>query len=432
MEIDKSRKVFALVDCNNFYVSCERVFHPELRNRPVVVLTNNDGCVIARSQEVKDLGVNAGEPYFKCKHKFAKLNVKVFSSNYTLYGDMSQRVMQTLIHFCPEVEIYSIDESFLRLDRLKVDSYLKFGRMLREKVMKWTGIPVSVGIASTKTLAKAANELAKAIQKFEGVLDFTCLDNSQVDELLKRLELQDVWGVGRRYAKKLKFQGIENAYNLKCMKQKTAKKKMTVTGMRTVMELNGYSCIDLEESPDPKQSITSSRSFGRYVKSKSQLAQAITYHVEKASEKLRKQDSVARCVTVFLMTNRFRDDHRQYFNSKLDRFEVATDFSVEINKHAMRVLDQIYKPKINYKKCGIYLTDIRSKKDLQFEVFNKVDENVYMQKEVLMDAVDRINDEWGSGTVKIASQGVKRKWKMRRDMLSRRYTTCWDELLEVG
>ncbi|MEA3357076.1 MAG: Y-family DNA polymerase, partial [Patescibacteria group bacterium] len=304
-----NHSIFALVDCNNFYVSCERVFNPKLRNVPVAVLTNNDGLIIARSPEVKSLGINMGIPLFKIQDLIQKHNIQVFSSNYELYGDMSHRVMQTLSQFTSKIEIYSIDEAFLDLVDVHVKDYESYGQNIRKIVMQWTGIPVSVGIAKTKTLAKAANEFAKKNTQTNGVLDLSHSRNSKVNEILMKIPVSDIWGIGRQYSKLLQRHNIKSALDLKRADQKWIRKKMTVTGLRTVLELNGQACLNLDEIQADKKRIASTRSFGNYVESIEEMSEAVSSYVSNACEKLRSQYSLASCITVFLRSNYHRKDH---------------------------------------------------------------------------------------------------------------------------
>jgi len=340
--------MFVLVDCNNFYVSCERVFNPKLKNRPVIVLSNNDGCIVSRSDEFKKLGVSVGAPFFKVKEQILKLNTAVFSSNYTLYRNMSDRVMQSLSFFCDDLEIYSIDEAFLKIPDLSPEELTQFGQEIKETVEKWTGIPVSVGIAKTKTLAKAANEIAKInFRKGAGDLKGVLyLDLNDSDKYLEKLEISEVWGVGRKYTKKLQAEGIYFAKDFKDKSLDWIEKKMTIVGRKTAQELNGIVCFDLENNPEPKKGILSSRSFGKKVTDIKDLSQAVAYHAGIVGEKLRKQKSVAGRISVFVISNRFLDNF--YYNSQAINLPISSNDTVELTKKALEGLENIFKKGISF------------------------------------------------------------------------------------
>ncbi|ROL61006.1 Y-family DNA polymerase [Bacteroidetes/Chlorobi group bacterium ChocPot_Mid] len=413
----------ALIDCNNFYASCERVFNPKLVGVPIVVLSNNDGMIIARSQEAKDLGIAMGEPLFKIQDKIKKHGVAVFSSNYTLYGDMSQRVMTILESFCPDVEIYSIDEAFLNLHGFEREDLTEYGRKIKNTIKKWTGMPVTVGIAETKTLAKIANRLGKKSQKAGGVLN---LYNSRFrNTALKRTDVEDIWGVGRQYGKLLRKHGINSAYELSLANDSWIKKRMTVMGMRTVYELRGTPCIKLEYSPPPKKAIVSSRSFGKLTNSYEDVSQAVANYVTRAAVKLRKQRSAARILSVFLRTNPFKNEMPQYHNGVMVELPVPTDSTAELLEYATKGLVQIFKPEYKYHKAGVMLTGIIPYDRSQYAMFDS--ENRNRMKEVT-EVMDSINERFGKETMFYASLGIKREWGMRREMKSPNYTTNWKEL----
>jgi DNA polymerase V len=413
----------ALIDCNNFYASCERVFNPKLVGVPIVVLSNNDGMIIARSQEAKDLGIAMGEPLFKIQDKIKKHGVAVFSSNYTLYGDMSQRVMTILESFCPDVEIYSIDEAFLNLRGFEREDLTEYGRKIKNTIKKWTGMPVTVGIAETKTLAKIANRLGKKSQKAGGVLN---LYNSRFrNTALKRTDVEDIWGVGRQYGKLLRKHGINSAYELSLASDSWIKKRMTVMGMRTVYELRGTPCIKLEYSPPPKKAIVSSRSFGKLTNSYEDVSQAVANYVTRAAVKLRKQRSATRILSVFLRTNPFKNEMPQYHNGVMVELPVPTDSTAELLEYATKGLVQIFKPEYKYHKAGVMLTGIIPYDRSQYAMFDS--ENRNRMKEVT-EVMDSINERFGKETMFYASLGIKREWGMRREMKSPNYTTNWKEL----
>lgn len=417
-------KIFALVDCNSFYVSCERVFDPSLEGKPVVVLTNNDGCVIARSKEAKALGIPMGEPYLKCRETLEKNGVRVFSSNYSLYGDMSARVMEVLRSFAPDsdVEIYSIDEAFLRLDGMP-GSPEEYGRRIKETVRKWTGIPVSVGIGRTKTLAKVAEHMAKNDPGSGGVV--ALLDEGAERAALEMTPCGEVWGIGGRYAAMLEANGIRTALELTRAPEPWVRKKMTVTGLRTVTELKGTSCLELEEMPGPKQAIASSRSFGRAVTALGELEEAAACYVSRAAYKLRRQRSCASCVHVTVVSGYYSD--RDFFaRSATAPLAVPTADTSVLIENAKRALKAVYREGRSYTKLSVMLTGITSKGSFQADLFAKPYGG--SARERIMSALDAVNAAWGRGALRFAASGIERKWKMRRGMLSGRFTTSWEEL----
>ncbi len=417
-------KVFALVDCNHFYVSCERVFNPKLLNKPVVVLSNNDGCTVSLSTEAKNIGLTRAVPIFEHKDLVKKYNVQTLSSNYTLYGDMSHRVMMTLKQFSPNIEIYSIDEAFLSFHGFKVN-LTDYAKTIRDTVFQWTGIPVSIGIAPTKTLAKLANHLAKKDPDNSGV--YNLLEERNIDTVLSHVEVRNLWGVGSRYSKMLNREGIYTAYDLKSVDDQWIRKKMTVMGLRTAYELRGLSCIDLEHAPSPRKSIVCSRSFGKSIESLRDLREAVSNFVTRASEKLRSQDSLVSSVSVFLETNSFKVNEPQYNNSITTPLPKPTSYTPEIISHTLKGLDRIYKSGYRYKKAGVLFLGIIPNKDIQLDFF--IEHNP--RKNALMKAVDCINEQFGSDTIRCLSSGFKHKWKMNQNNVSQRYTTRWTEILTV-
>jgi len=417
--------IFALIDCNNFYASCERVFNPELEGKPVVVLSNNDGCIIARSNEAKALGIKMGEPYFRCKPLIERHLVRVFSSNYALYGDMSQRVMEILSHLEPEVEIYSIDEAFFRLPQANEESLLENGRNIRATVKKLVGIPVSIGYGPTKTLAKVANRIAKKHPEHGGVF---VLPDEGLDALLATIEVGDVWGIGRRQTQKLFACGISTALDLKNGNDTWLRKHLTVTGLRTAMELRGISCLPLEESPPPRKSVTSSRSFGQPVTDLAWLREALSSYIAIAAQKLRVEDLKTGCVQVYLTTNRFREGEPQYANSKTITLPIHTSSTLDLIHYADEVLRQLYRPGYAYKKVGVVLMDLVSAGHVQAHLFLIPPKG----QEALMGAMDQINRRWGRDTLHSAAAGFLRPWKNKQERRSPSYTTSWQELPVVN
>ncbi|MFH1547219.1 MAG: Y-family DNA polymerase [bacterium] len=424
-------KTYCLVDCNNFFASCERVFNPKLKNKPVVVLTNNDGCIVARSNEVKKLGIPMGAPYFKYKNELINHGVAVFSSNYELYGDMSNRVMKTLFDFTPNIEIYSIDEAFLDFTGLYLSDFDDYGRKIRNTVTKNTGIPISVGIAKTKTLAKIATEIAKKDKILDGVLDISNVYPNVIDNYLKKIEVVDVWGIGRRNSMKLQIRDINTAYDLKNMNLKDARKLLTVTGQRTVMELNGISCIPIGEVPDPKKNIASTRSFGRPVTTFNELSESVASYCARACEKLRDQNSKAYTIMVFILTNRFSKYEPFYANSAVSTLYKASSYTPDITKAAISCLEKIYLDGKNYKKAGVILSNIVPEENFQMSVFERYDPKNNKEESNIMKAVDHLNHVYGNNTVVSLTEGIEKRWKMRRELLSQRFTTNWNELLTV-
>lgn len=418
--------MYALADCNNFYASCERVFDPSLIGRPVVVLSNNDGCVIARSNEAKALGIKMGEPAFKIKELIEKANVAVFSSNYTLYGDMSQRVMNTLASFTPDIEIYSIDEAFLGLHGFNYVDLMDYARHIRKTTMRNTGIPISLGLAPTKTLAKVANHIAKKQPQHQGV--YMIANEQQRVDALKGFEIGEVWGIGRQYSKFLARYGVNTAYDFTRMPAGWVRHHMSVVGLRTQKELLGIPCIDLEHAAPPKKAIATTCSFGEMQTDLGYLSEAVASFAASCAQKLRKQQSVAQVVMVFAHTNYFRDDLPQYSASKTITLPVPTSSTMELIHYALIGLKSIFKPGFRYKKAGVIVTGISTNQHIQTSLFDSIDREKHSK---LMVVVDKLNDKYGRHTVKVAAQGAGRKWKLRQERISPMYTTRWDDIITV-
>lgn len=415
----------ALVDCNNFYASCERLFQPELRGRPVVVLSNNDGCVIARSNEAKALGIEMGAPWHLYRGKFEKQGVIVRSSNYTLYGDISARVMKTLADFTPDLEIYSIDEAFIGLEGFegRVEQH---SRGLRETVMRWTGIPVSIGVAATKTLAKVANRFAKKDPRHGGV--FVMLDADTTELALAKLSLRDLWGIAGRVESRLGEIGIDTPLQLRDADPQFIRERFSVVMQRMVMELRGVPCIAFEDVAPDRKSVMASRSFGRPVTTYQELREAVSTYTSRAAEKIRRQHLTTDYMGVFLETNRFKPGEAQYFATKLIRLPVPTSNTGRLLKGASAALMAIYKKGYRYKKAGVILLDLKKAPDGQRDLWVRPDTPA---SKCLMKAMDSLNAQYGRGTVVYASAGHSRAWRLRSDFVSPRYTTSWDELLKV-
>ena len=417
-------KVFALIDCNAFYVSCERVFNPKLNNRPVVALSNNDGCIISRSKEAKALGIKMGVPLFKVKDIVEKEKVVVFSSNYTLYADMSRRVMNIISSSSPYTEIYSIDEAFVELSSLPID-YESYAHQLRQTILQHTGIPVSIGIASTKTLAKVANHKAKKDDSLNGVCSLVNYNN--IDQILELTEVGDVWGVGRRLSKKLINHGIHNAKLLKNCSDSWIRKMMSVNGLKTITELRGISCIPLEEYSMTRKSCCTTRSFGKLLTNLDDIEQAVTTFARRAAERIRSESLAASCVSVFVRTNPFDKKSAYYSNGASRTLSHPTHDSITIIETSLLLTKRIFKNNYQYKKAGVLLSGLCDKSEIQETLFEKN----YNQNSDLMSAIDAINYRYGRDTLQMASECKVGNWKQKRENCTRNYTTQIDRLLLV-
>lgn len=413
----------ALVDCNNFYVSCERVFAPRLEGRPVVVLSNNDGCAVARSNEVKALGVRMGTPWFQMRDLAREHGIVALSSNYALYADMSNRVMAILGQYAPDHEIYSIDECFLGLDGFGQFDLVEFGRRIRRQVKQWVGIPVCVGIADTKTLAKLANHCAKkGLAGTDGVCDFSRLTAAERSGLFSRIEVSEVWGIGPRLTKQLAARGIATVEDLRTADAKTLRREFSVVVERTVAELNGIPCLALEEVASNKQQIQSSRSFGSYVYDLPQLKEAVASYIASAAERLRAQRSLAGMLQVYIRTNPHKEAP-QYQRGLTIPLPEATDDTLRLTRAALWGLQRIYRPGFAYQKAGVALLELTDAANRQMNLFSATKDNPR-----LMQALDRINATWGRGTLRSAAEGIGKGWKMKRERMSPGYTTSWAQL----
>ncbi len=405
-----TRKI-ALIDCNSFYVSCERLFNPKIRKKPVVVLSNNDGCIISRSNEAKALGIKMGEPYFKEKDIIVKNNVQVFSSNYSLYGDISRRVMRTLKRFNSDIEIYSIDEAFLDLSNFPDNEVENVGHEIRNIVLKWTGIPTSIGIAKTKTLSKVANYIAK--KKQSGVTSFIGIEN--IDSILEKVEINNIWGVGKQLTKFYHKSGIYNAKQLKNVSNTWIKKSSNVLSSRTAMELRGIPCIDLEATSSKRKSCVVSRSFGQRVENFQELKEAIVSYSLNASEKIRSESLVTKSITVFIRTSPFQSRFGYYSNSKTIDFPIATNNSIEIVKAAISSLETIFKNGYRYQKAGVMLSRLSDSVDGKNLFSSEKDKKINS----LMKSIDNTNHRYGRSTLSLASAGVHKRWNTRRQHYSK-------------
>ena len=417
--------MFALVDVNSFYASCETIFRPDLQGRPVVVLSNNDGCIIARSAEAKKLGIKMGDPYFKCKDYFRQQGVVCFSSNYELYADMSNRVMTTLEEMCPRVEIYSIDEAFCDLTGVRNCRVLEeFGRELKDTVYRNTRLPVGVGIAQTKTLAKLSNHAAKTWKATGGVVDLSNVERQR--KLMALLPVDEVWGVGRRISKKLEAMGIKTVLQLADTDIRFIRKHFNVVLERTVRELRGEPCLGLEEFAPVKQEIVCSRSFGQRISTYEEMRQAICLYASRAAEKLRGEHQYCRFISAFVKTSPFALNEPYYGNSTSVKLLTPTQDSRDIITAATKCLDAIWRDGHRYQKAGVMLGDFYSQGVAQLNLF---DDNAPRQNsEKLMEVLDHLNAKDGRGTLYFAGQGIQTAWQMKREMLSPRYTTRFSDL----
>lgn len=424
---DYPMPVFALVDCNNFYASCEKLFRPDLKDTPVVVLSNNDGCVVARSREAKLLGIKMGVPVFQIKAEMQRHGILAFSSNYALYANLSSRVMRTLEEMAPRVEVYSIDEAFLDLTGIEsAISLVEFGQQVRERIGHWIGITVCVGIAPTKTLAKLANHAAKKYPATQGVVDLTNPDRQR--RLLALVPVDDVWGVGKRLSKRLNALGITTALDLANASPRAIRDQFSVVLERTVRELNGESCIELEEIPPTKKQIVCSRSFGVKVTQFELLREAVCEYATRATEKLRKEQQQAKVLTVFIRTSPFKDNEPQYSNSASGELRIPSCDTRDFIELANHLLKRIWKDGFRYAKAGVMLSDFYDPGMFQPGLFDDISTRSNSQQ--LMSVLDTINQS-GAGKVFFAGQGTKKDWSMKREHLSPAYTTRWDQLPRV-
>lgn len=423
--IRRENKILALADCNNFYASCERVFRPELNNRPVIVLSNNDGCVIARSNEAKAIGIKMGNPVFEMADLIEKHKVAVFSANFVLYGDMSQRVMNTLTQFTPDMEIYSIDEAFLDFTGFDNNRLTDYAKEIRNTVNQWTGIPVSIGIGPTKTLAKTANQIVKMNRELKGVLNLC--GRNDIDVLLSTFPVEEVWGIGRQFAKHLKAKGIRSALDFRNADEKWVLSNFHVPGHRTLLELRGVSCIKFENAEPDRKGICVGRSFGKPLTKYDDIEQAVATYASRCSAKLRRQNSVTSNLTVFIMTNRFAKTP-QYVNGKTIKLPVATNNANEIIHHSVTALRQLFRKGYKYKKAGVILADFIPENSQLATLWDNMDRKKYSG---LMKTIDKINFTQGTDIVKFAIQGTQKNWKMKQENLSPCYTTRWNDLLTI-
>jgi DNA polymerase V len=426
--------VFALIDCASFYVSCERVFGAALHNRATIVLSNNDGCIVALDNLAKQIGLRRGQPVFKQQDLIRKHKVQMFSSNYALYADMSARVMRVLAELAPRLEIYSVDEAFADLTGMEIADRTAFAATIKSRVYQHTGLPVRVAIASTKGLTKIGCELAKANEQFGDVVDLTRLSALEMDEALARVAIEDVWGIGTKYASFLRNYGsIGTARDLKYADARWIQKYLTVVGARIQLELQGISCMPLETKRPLRQQIMNARSFGQPIITVEEMEEAVSCYVAATAEKLRKQASMAARLTVFIRTDGFDENAPQYTNSFTIDLPHPTAFTPELIKQAIAGLHAIYQKGFRYKKAGIILSKIIPLPVIQLDLFQEITVSKHFREMRLMMIVDALNSEeiFGRGTIFFAAQGTTRRWKMRQEHLSGHFTTRWEELLTI-
>ena len=416
--------MFALIDCNSFYASCEKIFRPDLKDRPVVILSNNDGCVIARSSEAKKMGVSMTQPWYQIKDQYLSKGGIVFSSNYEFYADISNRVMNVLSDLCPEIDIYSIDEAFLDLRSFKKNiDLVNFAYDCKRKIREWVGIPVSIGIAPTKTLAKLANKVAKDDPRFDGVVILS--EPRVIKHFLRSMPVEKIWGVGKRLTARLENIGVKTAHDLTQIDSRLIGDNFNVVLERTVRELKGQSCITLHDFMEPKKQIMVSRSFGRSIRTKNVLSEAISFHASRAAEKLRYEKQKCRLITTFIRSNRFNTKIKQVYASRSLELIHPTDDTRIIIKSANRILEKIYANGYQYAKAGILLSDFTDSYGYQMSLFDKKRDEKSASK--LMETIDYIN-LMEIAKVGFGNQGYQNTWKMKREIKSQRYTTKIDEI----
>ena len=416
--------MFALIDCNSFYASCEKIFRPDLKHRPIVVLSNNDGCVIARSPEAKKMGISMTQPWYQVKDQYLSKGGVVFSSNYEFYADISNRVMNVLSDLCPEIDIYSIDEAFLdlRTFRKNID-LVNFAYDCKKRIKDWIGVPVSIGIAPTKTLAKLANKVAKDDPRFDGVVILS--EPRVIRHFLKSMPIEKIWGIGRKLTAKLENIDIKTAYDLSQVDSRLIGDNFNVVLERTVRELKGQSCITLHDFMEPKKQIMVSRSFGKSIRSKSILSEAISFHASRAAEKLRYEKQKCRLITAFIRSNRFNTRVRQIYAAKSFELVHPTDDTRIIIKNANRILDQIFADGYQYAKAGVLLSDFTNRYGYQMSLFDKKRDEKMASR--LMQTVDYIN-LMEIAKIGFGNQGYRNTWRMKREIKSKRYTTKIEEI----
>ncbi len=418
--------MFGLIDGNNFYASCERIFRPDLRNKPVVVLSNNDGCAIARSNEAKALGIPMGAPAFKYEKLFKENNVTVFSANFILYGDISNRIVNICRRYCKDIEVYSVDESFLDFHGYEYLDLQKHCEDLRDTVFRGLDVPTSIGLAPTKTLAKVANKIAKKFPKQTNSV-YMIDTPIKIEKALKWFPLENVWGIGRRYYERFSARGIKTAWDFTQLPEQFVQKEMGIYGLRMHKELRGISQYDLSV-PKPKKGIATTRTFDKRTDNLEVLKERVSTFAYKCSEKLRRQNSCCRYVTVFIMTDRFKQDLKQYNNSYTFTLVNPSNSAIDLSKAAISALEKIYLPFFQYKKAGVMVTEFVPDTERMTSLF---DEDNFEKHKPIMQVIDFMNNRLGSDKIKLASMDVQRTWKMNQKNLSPRYTTDINQIIKV-
>ena len=416
--------MFALVDCNNFYASCERVFNPNLQHKPIVILSNNDGCIISRSDEAKKLGIPMGAPIFKYRSLIANHNVKVFSSNYSLYGDMSSRVMSILKQFTPDIQVYSIDESFLKLEGFEDYNLTDYGMLMKNRILKWTGIPTCAGIAPTKALSKVANKIAR---KYPNQTNGVYVIDTELKRIntLKWTKIKDIWGIGKKLSNRLATKGCKNAYDFTQLPESWVKSNMSVVESRLQRDLLGIPTLDLEVQKS-KKSIATTRTFEKPLKELDKIKERISTFAFVSGEKLRRQNSHCHMIIVILRSNYFREDLKQHYATKVISLPYPTNSSLVLSNYAIKAIEEVFKSGIAYKKAGIILTGLVPSNNYQLNIFDWENSN----HQPLMKAIDKINYRF-SNKIKLANQDLKKTWKMKQDHLSPNYTTNLQDIIKV-
>jgi DNA polymerase V len=416
--------MFALVDCNNFYASCERVFNPNLQHKPIVILSNNDGCIISRSDEAKKLGIPMGAPIFKYRSLIANHNVKVFSSNYSLYGDMSSRVMSILKQFTPDIQVYSIDESFLKLEGFEDYNLTDYGMLMKNRILKWTGIPTCAGIAPTKALSKVANKIAR---KYPNQTNGVYVIDTEAKRVkaLKWTKIKDIWGIGKKLSNRLATKGCKNAYDFTQLPESWVKSNMSVVESRLQRDLLGIPTLDLEVQKS-KKSIATTRTFEKPLKELDKIKERISTFAFVSGEKLRRQNSHCHMIIVILRSNYFREDLKQHYATKVISLPYPTNSSLVLSNYAIKAIEEVFKSGIAYKKAGIILTGLVPSNNYQLNIFDWENSN----HQPLMKAIDKINYRF-SNKIKLANQDLKKTWKMKQDHLSPNYTTNLQDIIKV-
>lgn len=423
-----NQSIYALVDCNNFFVSCERLFRPELQNRPVVVLSSNDGCAVSRSQEAKDLGIPMGAPHFKYRDVFQKHGVVTFSANFELYGDISERIVNLLASITPRIEVYSVDESFLDLGELNIANYTQWGKRVRADILQHVGIPVSIGISPSKTLSKAANHRAKKASELGGVLDLT-EQGSETDAQLALLPIEEIWGVGWRLAPKLRAEGVHTALDLKNMRPQHAQQLMGINGRHMVYELNGTRCLPMMRASKPAQMIMRGRMFGEDTRDLHVVEAAVASLASRGAAALRRDNQLARRAAVLLQTNRHKPGYQRISHEV--RFYTPTADTGLITRQLIGLLAERYNGSLDYHKADVLLYDFVSENDLQTDLLGFVNTTKHDRSQARMQALDSLNQRFGKGTVKFAAENMSQSWQPRRRMASPRYTSAWTDLPQV-